>query len=151
MLNLIPLPYRILGFLALVAALWAHGWFQGRSGKQAELDAYKADIAAQVAIQKARNEETLKRHQKAAKDAQNDLKTRLSYVNDAYARLRDSRSGVPSLAQSAPRACPEPGSADKPDAIARYLESIEAEVERVIQQGDSELAKYKTLWELTNK
>jgi hypothetical protein len=146
LLNLIPLPYRILALALAVAALWGHGYFKGSSSKQAAFDAYRADIEAQVAIQRAKNDETVKRHQRDARTAQNDLKTRLSHINDAYSRLRDSAARMPSLAAtvSGASACPEP-------QLAGTLERLETGVIGILERGDKELAKYQTLWELTNK
>ncbi len=140
---MIPLPYKSLAVALIAAVLFGVGWWKGSAHKQAQFDAYKAQVEALAAIQKAKNEETLKRQEKAAKDAQNTLEKRLGYLHDAYRGLREARSGgMPRLSDAAPSisACPQPD-------LARLLERMEAGVLGVLEKGDGELIKYQTLWE----
>lgn len=61
MLRLIPFPYRLLAYVALVAAVFGYGWLKGAEHGQAKLDAMVAKAATEtIRVARARDVVTVK-------------------------------------------------------------------------------------------
>jgi hypothetical protein len=145
LLSLIPLPYRILGLLALAGALFGFGLVKGLEIGQDRLEAFQE--AQEAIANKARvaglNEQI--RRQQNATEALNGLEVRLHILDAKYRGLRANTSGggVPSVSSAAGSPGPVTVDTRESDADARCV--------AVLETADRELAKYRELWELQQK
>ena len=116
---------------------------------------FRADTERLGAEAKVKAAQEATRHALDAQEALDDLQTRYVALGARYAVLRsnlNSSSGrVPDLASAAPSLGACPGDAQKPDAAARRLADLEGRVVTLLEAGDRELAKYRELWDLTEK
>ena len=114
---------------------------------------YRTAIEKQVAANKLAAAQEASRMAHNATKALDDLQVRLTALAARYKRLRDSRSTppVPALSDSASLFGSCPGNPSQSDTAARLLEEVERRVTEVLQQGDSELAKYVELYELNKR
>ena len=125
MFNLVPFPYRLLGVLALIAAVFGFGWVKGADHIQAEWDAQIAKSNALVdKIRIRQGDVTVKtvtqyvdRVQTITKQADAVYREVPVYVHDSAANA-DCRSSLGSVgvlvnaAESGSTVPPTPGSSD---------------------------------------
>ncbi len=109
---------------------------------QAEYAQFRADVESEAAAAKVRNAQEAVKQAQAAQEVLSDLQTRNAALRTRYDRLRASAGSSPVPAVSCPSPGPGPvaGSPVQPDPDARCLAVMEA--------GDRELAKYRSLWDL---
>lgn len=122
---------------------------------QAEFAQFRSDtesLGAAAKVAAARQEALQAKH---AQEAISDLQARYDALSARYSRLRSRPSagsgGVPALSSAAPTVSTCPGSDGKSDAAARLLGEVESRVTAILEVGDRELAKYRSLWELERK
>ena len=99
MLDLLISPFaRIIGIIALIAALFGFGYYKGYSGEKARYDAFKALIDAQAQTQEIINQNTKKKQEIIAESVKNEYQAKLAAVRSYYGGLRSSSTNsLPNL------------------------------------------------------
>ena len=137
--------------LGAYAAAQHIGWKM----EKAAFAQFRADTDRLGAEAKVKAAQETTRHALDAQEALDDLQTRYVALGARYAVLRSNHnpggSRVPDLASAAPSLGACPGDAEKPDSPTRRMADLEGRVVTILEAGDKELAKYRELWELTEK
>ena len=151
-LLLLRSPWTYVGIAFAILGAYAAVQHIGWELEKADFAQFRSKTESLAADAKVRNAQEAARHAQDAQEALDDLQTRYVALGARYASLRSNRpsgGGVPDLASAAPSlgACPTA----QPDAVAGRLGDLESRVVTILEAGDKELAKYRELWELTEK
>lgn len=86
-----PMLYRVLAIVAVVIGLFGFGYYKGHSSEKEKFDAYKAEVAAAVAVQEAKVKQIEKQATNINKDITDAYDRNLAAVKSYYQRLLDNK------------------------------------------------------------
>lgn len=94
LLNVIPLPGRVLMLIAFATALLGFGWVKGAEHGEAKLDAYKVSQDAATAAAEQKNRQKELDLQRNVIEAQNAAQARTKVLQVAIASARSESDGL---------------------------------------------------------
>ena len=142
--------WRLVLVAALCAAIGIQTW--RLNSCQQEFNDFRISVEALGRAQEAETARIIAEREKAAKEAQNALQTRLDSLSTKYAaarkRLRDNPGGgsVP----TEPAAPALASACESPDRLVERLGELEAALLDALERGDQELVKFRELWTWIN-
>ena len=141
----------LLGIALIVTAGYAAVQRLQKEQCRAEFAQFRAEVETAAAKAKVKNAQEAARQAQNAQEALDGLQIRLNAISAASERLRRTNAGsrpVSALSSAATSLSTCAGDAGKPDAVARRMDHIEGAINKVLEFGDKEIAKYVELWKL---
>lgn len=91
-MSLIPLPYRILAILALLAGLFGSGYYeghkQGKASGEADLAAFRASVEVAAAKQAAATQATIAKQEQVNESVASDYQQKLAAIRTQYSSVQ---------------------------------------------------------------